>query len=118
VQPDLATPVVAQANSHLEASLRILSVEEKQAMDIKAEIAKKLARGELASDSYLKRHRTGVERVIGHTAIGDFHTELVASQEGSESWTVIVSVKNKPEVCAEASAGGTNRTDDEALGYQ
>ena len=87
-------------------------------MDIKAEIAKKLARGELASDSYLKRHRTGVERVIGHTAIGDFHTELVASQEGSESWTVIVSVKNKPEVCAEASAGGTNRTDDEALGYQ
>jgi hypothetical protein len=74
-------------------------------MDIKAEIAKKLARGELVSDSYLKRHRTGVERVIGHTAVGDFHTELVASQEGSESWTVIVTVKNKPEVWVEYRCG-------------
>ena len=90
MQPDLATQVVALANAHLEGLQRILSVEEKQTMEVKAEIAKKVARGEIVSNKYLERHNKNLARVIGHTAIGDIAATLVTKQEGSESWSVIV----------------------------
>jgi hypothetical protein len=64
-------------------------------MEVKAEIAKKIERGERVSNKYLARHNKGVARVIGHTAIGDFDAKLVSSQEGSESWKVIVTVASK-----------------------
>ena len=92
MQPDLATQVVALANAHLEGLQRILSVEEKQTMEIKAEIAKKIERGERVSNKYLARHNKGVARVIGHTAIGEIAATLVTKQEGSESWNAIVTV--------------------------
>ena len=95
MQPDVATQVVALANAHLEGLQRILSVEEKQTMEVKAEIAKKVARGEIVSNKYLERHNKNLARVIGHTAIGDIAATLVTKQEGSESWSVIVTVDYK-----------------------
>ncbi len=64
-------------------------------MEVKAEIAKKVERGEIVSNKYLARHNKGVARVIGHMAIGDIDATLVTSQEGSESWKVIVTVASK-----------------------
>ena len=64
-------------------------------MEVKAEIAKKVARGEIVSNKYLERHNKNLARVIGHTAIGDIAATLVTKQEGSESWSVIVTVDYK-----------------------
>ena len=73
-------------------------------MEVKAEIAKKIERGERVSNKYLARHNKGVARVIGHTAIGDFDATLVTSQEGSESWKVIVIVTSN-EIWVEYNCG-------------
>ena len=73
-------------------------------MEVKAEIAKKIERGERVSNKYLARHNKGVARVIGHTAIGDFDAKLVSSQEGSDSWKVIVTVASK-EIWVEYPCG-------------
>ena len=35
-------------------------------MEVKAEIAKKVARGEIVSNKYLERHNKNLARVIGH----------------------------------------------------
>ena len=55
-------------------------------------------------EQYLERHNKNLARVIGHTAIGDFDATLVTSQEGSESWSVIVTVRSN-EIWVEFKCG-------------